>query len=45
MKVLLEYIKTLLEDNNPKDKLKEVAKLIGDVFQLLPSGKHMVEEI
>jgi hypothetical protein len=42
MEVLLEFIKALLEDNNPKDKLKEVAKLIGDVFQLLPSGKHMV---
>jgi DDE superfamily endonuclease len=42
MEVLLEFIKALLEDNNPKDKLKEVAKLIGDVFKLMPSEKHMV---
>ena len=29
MEVLLEFIKALLEDNNPKDKLKEVAKDVG----------------
>ena len=42
MEVLLEFIKTLLEDNNPKNKLKEVAKLLGDIFKLMPSEKHMV---
>ncbi len=42
MDVLLEFIRALLEDSNPKDKLKEVAKLIGDVFKLMPSEKHMV---
>ena len=42
MEVLLEFIRALLEDSNPKDKLKEVAKLIGDVFKLMPSEKHMV---
>ena len=42
MEVLLEFIRALLEDSNPKDKLNEVAKLIGDVFKLMPSDKHMV---
>ena len=42
MDVLLEFIKTLLEDKNPADKLKQLAGLVGDVFQLMPSGKHMV---
>ena len=42
MDVLLEFIKTILEHHNPTDKLKELAELIGDVFQLMPSGKHMV---
>ena len=41
MAVLLEFIKTMLEQNNPADKLKELAELIDEVFQLLPSGKHM----
>lgn len=40
--VLLEFIRALLEHHNPADKLKELAELIGDVFQLMPSGKHMV---
>ena len=40
--VLLEFIKTLLEHQNPADKLKELAGLVDDVFQLMPSGKHMV---
>jgi len=39
--VLLEFIKTLLEYQNPADKLKELAGLVDDVFQLMPSGKHM----
>jgi hypothetical protein len=41
MDVLLEFIKTLLEQQNPADKLKELAGLVNDVFQLMPSGKHM----
>ena len=40
--VLLEFIKTLLEHQNAADKLKELAGLVDDVFQLMPSGKHMV---
>lgn len=27
---------------NPADKLKELAGLVDDVFQLMPSGKYMV---
>ena len=42
MEVLLEFIKTLLEHGSPADKLKELAGLVDDVFQLMPSGKHMV---
>ena len=42
MDVLIEFIKTVLEHQNPADKLKELAGLIDDVFQLMPSGKHMV---
>ena len=42
MDVLLEFIKTLLAHQNPADKLKELAELVDDVFQLMPSGKHMV---
>jgi hypothetical protein len=42
MDVLLEFIKTLLEHQNPAEKLKELAVLVDDVFQLMPSGKHRV---
>ena len=42
MDVLLEFIKALLGHQNPADKLKELAELVDDVFQLMPSGKHMV---
>jgi hypothetical protein len=42
MDVLLEFIKTLLAHQNPADKLKELAELVDDVFELMPSGKHMV---
>jgi hypothetical protein len=42
MDALLEFIKTLLEHQNPAEKLKELAVLVSDVFQLIPSGKHMV---
>ena len=41
MEALLEFIKKLLEDESPADKLKQLAGLIDDVFQLMPSGKHM----
>ena len=42
IEVLLEFIKTLLEHGSPADKLKELAALVDDVFQLMPSAKHMV---
>ena len=42
MEVLLAFIKTVLEHPNPAEKLKELADLIDPVFQLMPSGKHMV---
>lgn len=42
MDVLLDFIKNLLEHQNPADKLKELAGLVDDVFQLMPSGKHMI---
>ncbi|UOA08300.1 hypothetical protein [Methylobacter sp. S3L5C] len=42
MDVLIEFIKTLLDHQNPAEKLKELAVLVDDVFQLMPSGKHMV---
>ena len=42
MDVLLEFIKTLLEHQNPAEKLKDLAALVDDVFQLMPSDKHMV---
>jgi hypothetical protein len=38
---LLDFIKSILQDKNPDRKLKEVAKLVKDVFKLTPSGKHM----
>ena len=40
--VLLEFIKTLSEHQNPAHKLKELTGLVADVFQLMPSGKHRV---
>jgi hypothetical protein len=42
MDVLLEFIKTLLEHQNPAEKLKELAGLVDNVFQLMPSSKHRV---
>ncbi|MDI1231419.1 MAG: hypothetical protein PSU93_09745 [Methylobacter sp.] len=42
MDVLIEFIKTVLEHQNPAEKLKELAGLVDDVFQFMPSGKHMV---
>ena len=42
MDVLLEFIKNLLEHPTPGEKLKALSVLIDDVFQLMPSGKHMI---
>ncbi|WP_230990941.1 hypothetical protein [Bathymodiolus platifrons methanotrophic gill symbiont] len=42
MDVLPEFITSLLEFPDPGDKLKELGELIKDVFQLMPSGKHMI---
>ena len=42
MDVLLEFIKKLLDDPAPSEKIKELANLIEDTFQLMPSSKHMV---
>ena len=41
MEALLEFIRKLLEDENPADKLNQLVTLVDDVFQLIPSGKHM----
>jgi ribosomal protein L25 (general stress protein Ctc) len=42
MDVLLEFIKNLLNHPAPGDKIKELAELIDDTFQLMPSDKHLV---
>jgi len=42
MEVLLKFIKNLLEHPEPANKIKELAELIDDTFQLMPSDKHMV---
>ncbi|WP_262964881.1 hypothetical protein [Methylobacter psychrophilus] len=42
MDVLLEFINTLLEHQNSAEKFKKWTLLIDDVFQLMPSDKHMV---
>jgi len=39
---LLDFIKSILQDENPAKKLKELAKLVKNVFKLIPSSKHMV---
>jgi hypothetical protein len=41
MDVLLESIKCLLEQQDVGEKLKEMGQVIKDVFQLMPSKKHM----
>ena len=40
--VLLEFVQSLLEHQNPSEKLKELSSLVKDVFQLVPSEKHMI---
>ena len=41
MDVLLESVKSLLQQENPGEKLKKMGQVIKDVFRLMPSGKHM----
>ena len=42
MEALLEFIKSLLQYENPGEKLKELGTIIKEVFQLLPSKKHLI---
>lgn len=42
MDILLEFIKNLLDHPAPANKIKELAELIDDTFQLMPSDKHMI---
>ena len=42
MDVLLEFIKKRLDHPAPGEKIKELAELIEETFQLMPSDKHMV---
>jgi hypothetical protein len=41
MDSLSQFIKSILQHQNPSEKLKEIAKIIKDIFQLIPSAKHM----
>ncbi|MDM8561226.1 hypothetical protein [Candidatus Parabeggiatoa sp. HSG14] len=41
MDALLEFITSLLKDKNPGKQLKKLGKMIKEVFQLIPSEKHM----
>ena len=41
MDVLLESVKSLLQEQNPGSKLKEMGQVIKDLFCLMPSKKHM----
>jgi len=41
MDILLESVKSLLQQQDPGEKLKEMGQLIKDVFRLMPSKKHM----
>eukprot|EP00831_Metopus_contortus_P002555 TRINITY_DN10932_c0_g1_i2.p1 TRINITY_DN10932_c0_g1~~TRINITY_DN10932_c0_g1_i2.p1 ORF type:complete len:253 (-),score=17.84 TRINITY_DN10932_c0_g1_i2:453-1211(-) len=41
MDVLLESVKSLLQEQNPGSKLKEMVQVIKDLFCLMPSKKHM----
>lgn len=41
MDALLEFVKSLLQQQNVGDKLKEMGQAVKDVFRLMPSGKHM----
>ena len=41
MDVLLECVKSLLQQEDPGEKFKEMGQVIKNVFRLMPSGKHM----
>lgn len=41
MDALLEFITSLLEDPHPGKQLNKLGQLIKEVFQLIPSDKHM----
>ena len=41
METLLEFVKSLLQQPDPGEKLKQMGELVNNVFQLMPSGKHM----
>lgn len=41
MDVLMECVKSLLQQQDPGEKLKEMGQVIKKVFRLMPSGKHM----
>jgi len=41
MDALLEFISSLLEHKNPGKQLKKLGNIIKEVFQLIPSDKHM----
>jgi hypothetical protein len=45
MDMLLEFIKTVLEHQSPADKLKELAGLIDDIFQLMSWASTWLGEI
>jgi len=42
MEALLEFIKSLLQYENPGEQLKELGTIIKEVFQLIPSKKHLI---
>ncbi len=41
MEALLAYVRQLLQETNPAEKLTQLGELVQEVFQLRPSGKHM----
>ena len=41
MEALLAYVRQLLQETNPTEKLTQLGELVQEVFQLRPSGKHM----
>jgi hypothetical protein len=41
MDALLEFISSLLEHTDPGKQLKKLGQMIKEVFQLIPSDKHM----
>ncbi len=42
VETLLEFIKSILQDRDPFEKLRELTKLVKDHFQLRLSAKHMI---